>query len=199
VHRAGLKLVAIFPYVYVDTSDAWFEPRRRRIAISAAGPASDFTLAAVFSLCCLALRPGTVRDVFFQLAFAAYVGAIFNLNPFVERDGYQILVDVLRRPGLRARAREHLRRRLSGQPSSTDSPVLARYATLGVAWTVVALGFGAVMSLRYEAALAHLVPASVAHVLLGVLWLLLVIPLVAMVGVPLLDRLRERGAGYGAA
>jgi putative peptide zinc metalloprotease protein len=42
IHRAGLKLVAIFPFAFVDTSDAWFEPRRRRIAISAAGPVADF-------------------------------------------------------------------------------------------------------------------------------------------------------------
>ena len=91
----------VFPYAYVDTSETWFEPRRRRIAVSAAGPASDFALAALFSLCCLAPAAGTVRDVFFQLAFAAYLGACFNLNPLLERDGYHILVDVLREPGLR--------------------------------------------------------------------------------------------------
>jgi putative peptide zinc metalloprotease protein len=190
VHRAGLKLIAIFPFVYVDTSDAWFEPRRRRIAVSAAGPISDFTLAALFSLCCLLLPAGTLRDIFFQLAFAAYVGAIFNLNPFVERDGYHILVDVLREPGLRRRAREQLRRQLSGERSSTDSPMLTRYSIIGVAWTALAVGFAAVMSLRYEAVLQRLVAPGVAHVLLGALWLLLLVPLIAMVGVPLLDRLR---------
>ena len=51
-----------------------------------------------------------MRDIFFQLAFAAYVGAFFNLNPFIERDGYHILVDVLREPGLRRRAREQFAR-----------------------------------------------------------------------------------------
>ena len=50
VRRAGLKLVFVFPYAFVDTSEAWFEPRRRRIAISAAGPISDLTLGAFFSL-----------------------------------------------------------------------------------------------------------------------------------------------------
>jgi putative peptide zinc metalloprotease protein len=199
VHRAGLKLVAIFPFVYVDTSDAWFEPRMRRIAISAAGPASDFTLAAVFSLCCLGLQPGATRDIFFQLAFAAYVGAIFNLNPFVERDGYHILVDVLREPGLRRRAREQLRRRLSGEPDPEDSPVLARYSILGFAWTALAVGFAVVMSLRYESALASLVPSPVAHALLGLIWLLLLVPLFGMVGGPLLDRLRLRGARHAGA
>src|SRR5262249_9966667 len=32
VDRAGLKVVLVFPYVFVDTSDAWFEPRQRRVA-----------------------------------------------------------------------------------------------------------------------------------------------------------------------
>jgi putative peptide zinc metalloprotease protein len=197
VHRAGVKLIAIFPFVFVDTSDAWFEPRERRIAISAAGPASDFTLAAVFSMCCLALAPGPVRDVFFQLALAAYVGTLFNLNPFVDRDGYQILVDLLREPGLRSRAREQLRHWAKGEPASGESPLLRRYALLGVGWTVVGVGFGAVMSLRYKAALAQLVPLPVAYTLLALFWLLLVTPLTIAVGGPLLDRLRAPGIRDG--
>jgi putative peptide zinc metalloprotease protein len=197
IHRAGLKLVAIFPFAFVDTSDAWFEPRRRRIAISAAGPVADFSLAAVFALSCLALHPGSVRDVFFQLAFAAYVGGIFNLNPFVERDGYHILVDVLREPGLRRRAREQFRRRLSGEPAGSDSQVLTRYSMLGVAWTVLALGFAVAMSLRFEPVLTGLVPPPIAHVLLGAVWLMLATPLIAMAGGPLLDRLRGRAERHG--
>ena len=113
IHRAGLKLIAIFPYAFVDTSEAWFEPRRRRIAVSAAGPVSDFSLGAIFALCALLLPEGTVRDIFFNLAFAAYVGGFFNLNPFIERDGYHMLVDWLNEPGLRRRAKEQLERRLA--------------------------------------------------------------------------------------
>jgi putative peptide zinc metalloprotease protein len=199
VHRAGLKLVAIFPFAFVDTSDAWFEPRRRRIAISAAGPVADFTLGAVFALSCLALRPGSVRDVFFQLAFAAYVGAIFNLNPFTERDGYHILVDLLREPGLRGRAREALRRRLSGSGGASDDRVLTRYSIFGLVWMVAAVGFAIAMSLRFEPVLASLVPAPAAHVLLALVWTLVATPLMAIVGKPLLDRVRERDVANGAA
>ena len=115
IHRAGLKVIAIFPYAFVDTSEAWFEPRRRRIAVSAAGPVSDFSLGAIFALCALLLPEGTVRDIFFNLAFAAYVGGFFNLNPFIERDGYHMLVDWLNEPGLRRRAKEQLERRIARQ------------------------------------------------------------------------------------
>ena len=82
----------------MDTSDGWFEPRRRRLAISAAGPASDLLVGAVFALGA-AFVHGTVRDVLFQLSFAAYVGALSNLNPLLDRDGYHMLVDWLGEPG----------------------------------------------------------------------------------------------------
>ena len=82
-----------------------------------------------------------MRDVFFQLAFAAYVGAFFNLNPFIDRDGYHILVDYLREPGLRKRAKDQFNRRLTGKGRTTDSPVLARYSIAGVGWSILAAGF----------------------------------------------------------
>jgi hypothetical protein len=192
VQKAGVKMVMIFPYAFVDTSEAWFEPRRRRIAVSAAGPVSDLTLAGVFSLVCLGLPAGAGRDIFFQLAFAAYVGALFNLNPMLQRDGYHILVDVLGEPGLRRRALEQLRWRLSGRGRSFDSPVLGRYALLALGWTVVAAGFAVAMSLRYQAALTALVPSPVAWSLLVALWVALFVPALAMVALPLRERLRIR-------
>jgi putative peptide zinc metalloprotease protein len=192
VRRAGLKVLLVFPYAFVDTSEAWFEPRRRRIAISAAGPASDLTLGALFALGCLALPAGAIRDIFFQLAFAAYVGAFFNLNPFVERDGYQILVDVLGEPGLRRRAREQLFQRLSGQGGGGDSRVLGRYAAAGVAWSVVAACFAVGFSLRYESRLAEVASAPVVWAVLAVLWVSFFLPVIAVVARPLRERRRSR-------
>jgi len=192
VEKAGVKLVVIFPFAYVDTSQAWFEPRRRRIAISASGPVADFSLGAIFSLFCLALAEGTVRDIFFQLAFAGYVGAFFNLNPFIERDGYHMLVDWLREPGLRRRARDQFSRRLSGQGRSNDSPVLARYSLWGLVWLVLAGGFVIAMSLRYEPIMTALAPEWVVHVVMYTLWIAVFIPVVVVVGKPLLERARGR-------
>ena len=189
VERAGLKLVFVFPYAFVDTSQAWFEPRRRRIAVSAAGPLSDLAMGGLFSLACLVAAPGTVRDIFFQLAFAAYVGAFFNLNPFLDRDGYQILVDVLREPGLRRRSREQLRRLLSGgEPRQDDSPVLFRYAVAGVAWSVAAAGFAIVLSRRYYSTLEQLAPKGVVWAALGSLYVMLFMPVVITLARPLWQR-----------
>jgi putative peptide zinc metalloprotease protein len=192
VRRAGLKLLLVFPYAYVDTSEMWFEPRRRRIAVSAAGPLSDLVLGALFSVSCLALAPGTVRDIFFQLAFGAYLGGLFNLNPTLDRDGYNILVDVLREPGLRRRAREQLRARLSGRSRGPGSPVLTRYALLSVAWTIVAAVFVGALSLRYLKPLSTATARPVAWMLLGCIWVVLFMPVLALLGRPLYDRLRYR-------
>ena len=181
VEKAGVKLVAIFPYAFVDTSEAWFEPRRRRIAISAAGPASDFAVGAVFAIACLQLPPGALRDICFQLAFAAYVGAFFNLNPFLDRDGYHILVDVLREPGLRRRAREQLTRRLSGAAASDDSPVLARYAAWGLAWSCLAAVFAIAMTLRYRSTLEAFAPEPwIAWTVLATIWVMLFVPVLVV-------------------
>jgi putative peptide zinc metalloprotease protein len=192
VREAGLKLVLVFPYVYVDTSEVWFEPRRRRIAVSAAGPVSDLCIGGAFALACLATAPGALRDVFFQLAFGAYVGAFFNLNPLVERDGYHILVDVLREPALRRRAREQLRRRIAGGRSAADSAALARYSRFGLAWSLAGAGIAIAMSLRYRGAFASLAPEPAVWAVMAALWVTLLLPVLGLVGLPLLQRLRVR-------
>lgn len=189
IHRAGVKLIAIFPYAFVDTSEAWFEPRKRRMGISAAGPISDFALGAIFSICCVFVE-GTVRDVFFQLAFAGYVGAFFNLNPWIDRDGYHMLVDYLQEPGLRRRAKDQFNRRLSGKGRSTDSPVLARYSIAGLGWSILAAGFAIFISLRYEPIMSSLAPSWAVWTVLGTLYVALFIPVIVVLGKPLVERIR---------
>jgi putative peptide zinc metalloprotease protein len=191
VGRAGLKVVLIFPYAFVDTSEAWFEPRRRRIAVSAAGPASDAVLGGAFSLGCLVLGRGALRDICFQLAFGAWMGAVVNLNPFVQRDGYHILADALGEPALRRRARAELGRRLRGEASGAPSPVLVRYAVAGLVWSVVAAGIAIVVSLRYAPALRALLPAPVVVVLLMLAWAALLTPVLAVVAGPLREWIRR--------
>jgi putative peptide zinc metalloprotease protein len=192
IHRAGLKMIAIFPYAFVDTSEAWFEPRRRRIAVSAAGPVSDFSVGAIFALCALRLHEGTVRDIFFNLAFAAYVGGFFNLNPFIERDGYHMLVDWLNEPGLRRRAKEQFERRLSGNKVATDSPVLLRYSLWGIGWSVLAACFAIGMSLRYEKIFLAVMPnKAVVYGVMGTLWVAFFLPVLVVLGKPIWKRIRE--------
>jgi putative peptide zinc metalloprotease protein len=193
--RAGLRLVLLFPYAFVDTSEAYFEPRSHRIVISAAGPLSDFACGAAFSIACALSPRGNVRDVLFQLAFAAYVGAFFNANPFLDRDGYQILSDWLGEPRLRERARTQLSARLSGRGLEGDgSPVLGRYGVAGLVWSLVGAGFVLVLSLRYYSRLSALAPHDLVVAGFIGFFALLMLPVAVALGAPLLRRAR-----FGAA
>ncbi len=189
--RAGLRLIMIFPYAFVDTSEAYFEPRSHRIVVSAAGPLSDFACGAAFAIACALSPRGNVRDVLFQLAFAAYVGAFFNANPFLDRDGYQILSDWLGQPRLRERARAQLSARLSGTaPEGERSSLLGRYAVAGLVWSLIGAGFVVVLSLRYYDRLSALAPHDLVVAGFAGFFVLLLLPVVFALGLPLLRRAR---------
>jgi len=132
-----------------------------------------------------------VRDIFFNLAFAAYVGAFFNLNPFIDRDGYQMLVDVLKEPGLRRRAKVQFSRKLSGKGGDpSDSPVLARYSLFGLGWSFLAAFFAIGMTLRYKPVMENFAPEYVVWTVLITLWVAFFIPVLVIVAKPLVDRVR---------
>jgi putative peptide zinc metalloprotease protein len=187
ISRAGIKVALVFPYVFVDTTDAWFESRRRRMMISLAGPVSDVVLGGAFALACLVTAPGSVRDILFQVAFGGYVGALFNLNPLMERDGYHVLVDLLREPGLRRRATRHLHEVLSGR-GPADSRRLLIYAVASVVWSVLTVAFAVVLSLRYYPILAKLAPAALVWTVLSAFYLVLALPLAVQLLRPLWAR-----------
>jgi putative peptide zinc metalloprotease protein len=168
------------------------EPRRRRLAITAAGPASDFTLGGLFALGALAVGDGALRDVLFQVAFGGYVGALVNLNPVLDRDGYHLLVDWLREPGLRGRARTWLRRRLAGAAAPAETRLVAVYAAGGLLWSVVAVGLVALLASRYAEPLERHLPAEVVSAGVALVCALMLLPVLVTVLGPLLQR---RAAG----
>ena len=136
--RLGFKLLGIVPYAFVDTSEAWFEGRSRRIAVAAAGPIADTCLAGLFALvavCAAASRPMSRTS----WPSAPILGTLLNLNPLLDRDGYQILVDVVREPGLRRRARDRIAGRLAAAERSRS---VALYALAMLAAAVVTAAAG---------------------------------------------------------
>jgi putative peptide zinc metalloprotease protein len=197
VSRAGIKIALVFPYVFVDTTDAWFESRRRRMAISLAGPASDVVLGGAFALACLLSPAGSPRDIFFQVAFGGYVGALFNLNPLLERDGYHVLVDLLREPGLRRRASRHLADVLSGHARPGSDARLLGYAIASLLWSALTVAFAVVLSLRYYHQLASLAPPALVWTVLAAFYLVLALPLAAQLLRPLWSRKSVLGPSAG--
>jgi putative peptide zinc metalloprotease protein len=192
VRRAGVKMILIFPFAFVDTSDAWFEPRRRRIAVSAGGPVTDFVVAGAAAIVAT-LGHGTTAEIAFQIALGAYIGGLFNLNPLLDRDGYHILVDLLGQPGLRARSRQRLQLRLAGRPVPPDlSPAVDLYAVAALAWLLGCACFAILMSTRYYHILIQLAgQREIVWALFGIFYVLLFLPIVISVGRPLMMR-RQR-------
>lgn len=112
VNGAGFLLFFGLPAFFVDTTDIWTRPRRARLAVSWAGPYSGLILAGAISLLIAAYPDLPVAANLHRLAFIWVVTLIFNLIPFVELDGYYILVDWLDMPRLRPRALAFVRRDL---------------------------------------------------------------------------------------
>jgi putative peptide zinc metalloprotease protein len=187
--RAGVKWVIVFPYAFVDVSDAWFDGPRRRIAIALAGPASDLVIGGACALACALVSGGAVRDVLFQVALAAYLGALFNLNPLLERDGYHVLSDLLGQPGLRRAAMARFTEVLAGRRSRAEARgVLLRYGVASVCWSAVTVGFAIAMSLRYYHRLVSVAPPALVWTLLAAFYVVLAIPLAVQLLLPLRHR-----------
>jgi putative peptide zinc metalloprotease protein len=200
VPRAGMKLMLVFPYAFVDTSEAYFEPSRRRIAISSAGPISDLTIGGGAALAAAFTSPGTLRDVWFQLALAAYTGAIFNLNPLLDRDGYHIIVDLMREPGLRQRAKDWLAARLAGRKAEPDDAgVLATYAVTALVWSLMTAVFTILMSQRYYSYMTALAPASVVWAVLIAFYVLMLLPIIMVFWKAYAQRRSDRQTGVEGA
>jgi putative peptide zinc metalloprotease protein len=188
---AGLKLVIVFPYAFVDTSEAWFEPRRHRIAVALAGPASDVVLAGLCSIVAVVAPGDTAGDVAFQVALAGYLGAFYNLNPLLERDGYHALVDLLHQPDLRRRFRERLAG-IEDERDPSDPDALKRYAVATLVWTVLAIALTATLLGRHRERLANVLGDTPALTLIIVACVAVTLPLLLLYVPPLYARLQAR-------
>lgn len=112
VNGGGVLLFLGLPAFFIDTTDIWTKPRRARLMTSWAGPYSGVILAGACSLLIAAFpsMPGAVN--LHRLAFIWVLVLMFNLIPFVELDGYYMLVDWLDIPRLRPRAQSFVMRDL---------------------------------------------------------------------------------------
>ncbi|MEO3925922.1 cyclic nucleotide-binding protein [Micromonosporaceae bacterium B7E4] len=145
VPAAGFLVYFGIPSVFVDTTDVWMAGRRARMLTTAAGPAAGLILAGLAQLVGL-LVPETAPWTF-KLAFAWYLNALFNLNPFLALDGYYLLMDWLEIPNLRARGLSYVLARLRRRPPGwaqldREGRIVALYGTLAVLWVVIAVNLG---------------------------------------------------------
>ncbi len=102
VNRGGLIIMFGMPGAFVDTTDMWLAPKAGRLAVTAAGPLTNFVLAGAAALL-QPVFPAAAADLHLFALFN-YLLIITNLTPFIKLDGYYLLMDALEIANLRERA-----------------------------------------------------------------------------------------------
>jgi putative peptide zinc metalloprotease protein len=120
VPTMGVAMVVMTPMAYTDTTDVWkLSNKHQRLAVAAAGVATELYVAVWCTLAWALLPEGQLRSIAFLLATTTWMASIvINASPFMRFDGYYLLSDWLDMPNLHGRsfalARWHLRQRLLG-------------------------------------------------------------------------------------
>lgn len=161
VPNMGIAFLVMFPMAYTDVNDVWKLPRReQRLAVGAAGIATELIIAAWATLAWTVVPDGSLRTGLFLLASTTWVTTVLiNASPFLRFDGYFLLMDWLDMPNLHSRAfalgKWRLREWLFGprevEPELLPSGrrralVLFAYAT----WAYRAIVFTAIAFLVYN-------------------------------------------------
>ena len=115
VNGSGVMLYYGLPAFFIDTTDVWTQPRAARIATTWAGPYSGVVLAGLGAIAVQLAPASPLAPTLHRLSFLWILTLLFNLIPFLELDGYFIVIDWLEIPMLRSRALAFFRRELWGR------------------------------------------------------------------------------------
>ena len=144
VLAAGFQLYLGHPAFFIDSADILMSPTRDRIRNAWYGPYLSLVVAGTASILAF-LMPGTsLGATLFQLSILTYLTSLLNLIPFLELDGYWIMVDALETPDLRPRSLSFLRHELPSRIRrrkrlSRQELGLTAFGVVGVLFTLIAL------------------------------------------------------------
>jgi putative peptide zinc metalloprotease protein len=110
VHEMGIMFLVLAPIPYVDASSASvFPEKRKRMVVGAAGMGVELFLASVALFVWLAVEPGLVRWIAYDVMLIGGVSTLFfNGNPLLKFDGYYVLADAIEIPNLDSRSTQYL-------------------------------------------------------------------------------------------
>ena len=187
VNGAGIGIAYLFPYAFVGTSDVWMVGKGPRIAVSAAGPLVNVVTGSLCAIGSAVAPDVTVRSVLFIFAVLSYMLVIGNIHPFMELDGYYVLVDWLEMPSLRKRSMQFLRgglwRCLRAGRFTREERVLGLFGVAVLVFTV-GMGISLVFFFRdlFTSILSQVLPGALGDILgwalSGVMFLVFILPFV---------------------
>ncbi|MDO3380980.1 HlyD family efflux transporter periplasmic adaptor subunit [Gilvimarinus algae] len=110
IYDCGVVFILGVPLPYMDaTAASGFAQKHRRLMVGAAGMAVELFLAAVALLLWLAVEPGLIQKLLYNVVLLGSISTLlFNGNPLLKFDGYHLLCDALETPNLAARAKSQL-------------------------------------------------------------------------------------------
>jgi CRP-like cAMP-binding protein/Zn-dependent protease len=145
IRSAGFGIYFGSPSFYIDSSDGLMLERTERMAQAFAGPYAEMMVAGVGAIVAWSFPEAGFSSTLYKFCVLNYLFIFLNLIPLLELDGYWILSDLIQVPELRpmslAFVRHDLWHKLRTRSRFSKQEVgLALYGTLGVAFTIVALG-----------------------------------------------------------
>lgn len=102
VQHIGLGWFWLGPVAFVDTSDMWAATNKQRVFVNSAGIFIELVIAGLVALFSLGVENTTLLGSMWFFCFSTYIGVFSNLCPLFEYDGYYIIMDILKKPNLRA-------------------------------------------------------------------------------------------------
>ena len=144
VLAAGFQLYLGHPAFFIDSADILMSPTRDRIRNAWYGPFLSLVVAGSASIIAYLLPDSGFGLTMFRLAILTYLTALLNLIPFLELDGYWMMVDALETPDLRPRSLSFLRHELPGKIRRREGLTrqevgLTGFGIVGVIFTIFAL------------------------------------------------------------
>ncbi len=143
VNGVGLGWFWFGPVAFVDTSDMWLANKWERIAVTAAGPATNLILGGAASLLVFLVSSTAGAAALFQFAWLNYLMFALNLNPLMELDGYYLLMDWLERPNFRSKTLAWIGTEL---PMALRVPAMLRHHRTELIYGAASVLYVAVMS-----------------------------------------------------
>jgi putative peptide zinc metalloprotease protein len=99
--RMGLGFYLFVPVLFVDVSNAWNLPKKKRLIVNSGGIYFEF----IFITLLLTIYSITKQYELFFIACVILMQVIFQFNPFIRTDGYWILSDILDIPNLKQKSK----------------------------------------------------------------------------------------------